>query len=73
MSSDELDVEGPDAVVLGEWQGDQSVVKCASCLCDLPLVHEELAVVHPDTRHLHMTHRREDGFIKILKGCVCRN
>ena len=35
--------------MLGEGEG---TVKGTSCACDLALVHEELAVVQPDARHL---------------------
>ena len=52
IHSNELEVEWPDAVVLGEGEGPEGTVKGASCACDLALVHEELAVVQPDARHL---------------------
>ena len=48
----ELEIEWPDAVVLGEGEGSEGTVKGASCACDLALVHKELAVIQPDARHL---------------------
>ena len=48
----ELEIEWPDTVVLGEGESSEGPVKGAPCACDLALVHEELAVVQPDARHL---------------------
>jgi len=48
----ELKVERPDAVVLGEGEGPEGTVKGATCAGDFALVHQKLAVVQPDTRHL---------------------
>ena len=50
----EFEVEWPDAVVLGEGEGPEGTVKGTSCACDLALVHEKLAVVQPDARHLRV-------------------
>ena len=48
----EAEVEGPDAVVLGQRQGPEGTVKGAPGTGDPTLVHQELAVVQPDPRHL---------------------
>ena len=53
VGADKLDVERPDSAVLGEREGLQGSVEGTPCLRDLSLVHEELTVVQPDTRHLH--------------------
>ena len=42
-------------MVLGDGQGSQRPVKRVPCVCDPALVHEELAVVEPDPRHLWKT------------------
>ena len=57
VGAGELDVEWPDAAVLGERQGLQGSVEGAPGLGHLPLVDEELAVVQPDSRHLRTRER----------------
>ena len=53
MHGDELDVEGPDSVVLGGGQGSQSSVKHSPGPGHLALLGEELAVVNPDLEQQH--------------------
>ena len=50
--ADKLEVERPDAVVLGNGQGLQCAIKEVTDTTDLTLFHHELGVVQPDTRHL---------------------
>ena len=53
MHADELDVEGPDSVVLGGGQGSQSSVKHSPGPGHLALLGQELAVVNPDLEQQH--------------------
>ena len=48
-----LQVQRPYSVVLRKREGLEGPVKSVPCLCDFALVHQKLAVVQPDTRHLH--------------------
>ena len=52
VHTNELEVERPDAIVLGEGESPEGAVKSATCASNLALVHQKLAVVQPDTRHL---------------------
>ena len=52
VHTNELEVERPDAIVLGEGESPEGAVKSATCAGDFALVHQKLAVVQPDTRHL---------------------
>ena len=45
-------VEGPDSVMLSYRQGPEGTVECLPGPRDLALLHEKLAVVQPDPRHL---------------------
>lgn len=48
----EFEVEGPDPIVLCERKRSEGAVESPSGTRDLTLVHQKLAVVDPDTRHL---------------------
>ncbi len=47
-----LDVQRPDAVVLGDRQSPQCSIQGPSCACDLTLIQKKLAVIQPYPRHL---------------------
>ena len=48
----DLDVEGPDAVMLCEWEGLEGGVECAAGAGDDALIGQELQIVGPDAGHL---------------------
>ena len=50
--ADKLEVERPDPVMLGDGHCPQGAVERPARPGDLALVHQELAVVQPDSRHL---------------------
>ena len=52
VRADKLEVQRPYPAVLGEREGLEGSIKRPPRLGHLPLVHEELAVVQPDSRHL---------------------
>ena len=52
MLPDKLQIQGPDAVMLGDGQSPQRTVQGPTCPCQLGLVHQKLTVVQPDARHL---------------------
>ena len=52
MLIDELEIERPDAIVLRDGQSPECAVEGSARARDEALVHEELAVVKPNARHL---------------------
>ena len=67
VQPNELEVERPNTVVLGEGEGPEGAVKGATCTGDLALIHQKLAVVQPDTRHLCVC-----VYVSVcVRACVC--
>ena len=65
------DVEGPDPIVLCDWEGAQCPVHHSPGARDFPLVDEEGAVVHPDARHLvHEDERALEGVVHLLEDRI---
>ncbi len=52
VATDEPQIEWPDSVVLSQGEGSQSTVKGSSGPGDLALLHQELTIINPDSRHL---------------------
>ena len=52
MHAYKLEVERPDAVMLGDGERSQGAVKRLATRTDLTLVHQELTVVKPYAGHL---------------------
>ena len=65
-----LNVQRPDAVVLGRGQGAQGTVKHAAGARDALLFHEELAIVDPDARHF--VHKDKTPFEAVVDLVVAR-
>lgn len=57
VAPDELEIEGPDAVVLSDGQRPQGPVEGTARPRDPALIHQELAVIQPDAGHLWGTGR----------------
>lgn len=57
VGPEEAQVQGPDARVLCDGQGPEGAVKRAAGVRDTALVHQELAVVQPQTGHLEVWRR----------------
>ena len=61
-------------MVLRKREGLEGPVKSVPCLCDFALVHQTLAVVQPDTRHLGgRVWRGWRGGEREWGRCICRN